>query len=155
MGDRTTALDEANEVIANYRKTLARYMEWLTRTPDAIQKLETVWVIRGENQIQESMTGAFSSVLSSAGSLSPDHAVIVLTRSRDGGIKLSARAPPKLLRTGVNLGAALSITSKKHSGFGGGHDVAAGAHIRVEDPSEFLRELDQVILSQMKDTIGS
>jgi RecJ-like exonuclease len=155
LGDRKTALEEANEVVANYRKTLATYMEWLTKSPDAIQKFRAIWVVRGENQIQDSMTGAFSSVLSSAGNLSPDHAIIVLTRSKEGGIKLSARASPKLLKLGVDLGLALSSITKKYSGFGGGHNVAAGAHIKVEDPSQFLKELDEALLGQMRSDIGS
>jgi len=155
LGDRRKALEEANEVVATYRKTLAGYMDWLTHSPNAVQKLKAIWVVRGENQIKDSMTGAFSSILSSAGSLSPDHAIIVLTRSKDGGIKLSARAPSKLLKMGVNLGAALNETTKRYSGFGGGHNVAAGAHINVEDPNEFLQELDQVILAQMQSNLGS
>jgi RecJ-like exonuclease len=154
LGDRKIALDAANEVVTNYRKTLAGYMEWLTKSPDAIQKFKVIWVIRGENQIEDSMTGAFSSILSSAGNLSADNAIIVLTKSKEGGIKLSARAPPKLLKMGVNLGEALSATAKKYSGFGGGHNVAAGAHIRVEDPNDFLRELDEVLLSQVKQNNG-
>jgi RecJ-like exonuclease len=154
LGDRKAALDEANEVVANYRKMLASYMEWLTKSPDAIQKFNVIWAIRGENQIQESMTGAFSSILSSAGNLSPDNAIIVLTRSKEGGIKLSARAPAKLLKMGVNLGAALNSTAKKYSGFGGGHNVAAGAHIKVDDPTQFLQELDETLQGQMKETDG-
>ena len=149
LGDRKAALQEANEVVSNYRKTLAGYMDWLTKTPEAVQKLKTIWVIRGENQIQDSMTGAFSSIISSAGNLSPDNSIIVLAKSREGGIKLSARAPSKMLKAGVNLGAALGTVAKKYSGFGGGHDVAAGAHIQVEDPTEFLLELDATLQSQM------
>jgi RecJ-like exonuclease len=155
LGDRRRALREANEVVSNYRKTLANYMEWLTKTPDAVQKFSSIWAIRGENIIQESMTGAFSSILSSAGSLSPDHVIIVLTRAKDNGIKLSARAPPKLLKIGVNLGTALNATTKKYSGFGGGHNVAAGAHIKAEDPVPFLKELDEVILGQMQGILGN
>jgi RecJ-like exonuclease len=150
LGDRRNALAEANEVVGTYRKTLASYVEWLTKSPEAIQKFKVIWAIRGENQIQESMTGAFSSIISSSGSLSPDNAIIVLTRAKDGGIKLSARAPPKLLKMGMNLGSALNVTAKKYSGVGGGHNVAAGAHIKVDDPNPFLEELDQVLLSQMK-----
>jgi single-stranded-DNA-specific exonuclease len=155
MGDRKTALDEANEVVATYRKTLASYMEWLTKSPGAIQKFRVIWVVRGENEIQESMTGAFSSIISSAGNLSPDNAIIVLTKAKDGGVKLSARAPPKLLKMGMNLGAALNTTAKKYSGFGGGHNVAAGAHIKVDDPTQFLQELDQALFEQMKENLGS
>jgi single-stranded-DNA-specific exonuclease len=153
LGDRASALTEANEVVANYRKTLATYMEWLTKSPDAIQKFKIIWAIRGENQIQESMTGAFSSIISSAGNLTPDHAIIVLTKAKDGGIKLSARAPAKLLQLGMNLGAALNETAKKYDGFGGGHNVAAGAHIKTDDPTRFLEELDQVLLTQVKTNV--
>lgn len=46
LGDRTTALDAANEVVASYRKTLAGYMEWLTKSPQAIQKFKVIWVIQ-------------------------------------------------------------------------------------------------------------
>jgi RecJ-like exonuclease len=155
LGDRASALAEANDVVANYRKTLANYMEWLTKSPDAIQKFKVIWAIRGENQIQESMTGAFSSILSSAGNLTPDHAIIVVTRAKDGGIKLSARAPAKLLQRGMNLGTALNITAKKYEGFGGGHNVAAGAHIKTEDPFRFLEELDQILLSQLKPDVSN
>jgi RecJ-like exonuclease len=150
LGDRASALAEATEVVANYRRTLANYMEWLTKSPDAIQKFKIIWVIRGENEIQERMTGAFSSILSSAGNLTPDHAIIVLTKAKDGGIKLSARAPAKLLQRGMNLGAALNIAAKRYDGVGGGHNVAAGAHIKTEDPVPFLEELDQMLLSQLK-----
>jgi RecJ-like exonuclease len=155
LGDRTAALAEANEVVSNYRKTLANYMDWLTKSPGAIQKLNIVWAIRGENHIQESMTGAFSSILSSAGNLTPDHAIVVVTRAKDGGIKLSARAPAKLLQRGMNLGAALDATAKKYEGIGGGHNVAAGAHIKADDPTHFLEELDQVLLSQLKTDVPS
>jgi len=155
LGDRTTALTEATEIVANYRKTLASYIEWLTKSPDAIQKFKLIWAIRGENQIQESMTGAFSSIISSAGNLTPDHAIIVVTKAKDGGVKLSARAPPKLLQRGMNLGSALNETAKKYDGFGGGHNVAAGAHIKVEDPAQFLEELDQRLLLQLKPDVRS
>ena len=154
LGDRKTALQEANEVVANYRKTLAGYMEWLTNTPNAVQKFKLIWVIRGEDHIQDSMTGAFSSIISSAGNLSQDNAIIVLTRSSEGGIKLSARAPAKLLKAGVNLGEALSTISKKYSGFGGGHNVAAGAHIKVENPIEFLQELDAALQEQVNSHVN-
>jgi RecJ-like exonuclease len=153
LGDRKSALEEAGEVVATYRKTLASYMEWLTKSPDAIQKFRVIWAIRGENMIQESMTGSFSTIISSAGNLSADNAIIVLTRSKDGGIKLSARAPPKLLKQGMDLGAALNSTAKKYLGIGGGHNVAAGAHIKVDDPKPFLEELDQVLLSQLKENV--
>jgi single-stranded-DNA-specific exonuclease len=150
LGERGAVLDEVQEVVAGYRKTLAGYMEWLAGTPSAIMDLKTVCVVRGEDKIAESMTGALSSILSSAGHLRPNKVTIVSARSRDGGIKLSARAPDAMLKKGVNLGLALQKASAALGGFGGGHDVAAGAHIRSTNGEELYNMIDSLILEQMK-----
>jgi len=151
LGERGAILDEVQEVVASYRKTLAEYMEWLTDTPSAIMELKTVCVVRGEDKIAENMTGAFSSILSSAGHLKPNKATIVGARSRDGGVKVSARAPEALLKKGVDLGLALQKAAAALGGFGGGHNVAAGAHIRSANPEEFYRMIDSLIVEQMKE----
>jgi RecJ-like exonuclease len=95
------------------------------------------------------MTGAISSILMTGGSLTSDHVLIVLAEAKEGGFKMSARAPEKLLKIGVNLGAALSEVAPKHSGFGGGHNVAAGAYVKVEDPTTFLKDVDDALASQI------
>jgi single-stranded-DNA-specific exonuclease len=150
LGERGTILEEVQEVVASYRKTLAEYMEWLTDTPSAVMELKTVCVVRGEDKIAESMTGALSSILSSAGHLRPNKVTIVGARSRDGGVKISARAPNAMLKKGVDLGSALQKASAALGGFGGGHDVAAGAHIRSPNAEELYRMIDNLILEQMK-----
>jgi len=152
LGERGIVLDEVQELIASYRKTLAEYMDWLAETPSAILELETVCVVRGEDKIGENMTGAFSSILSSAGHLKPNKATIVAARSRDGGVKISARAPEVLLKKGVDLGLALQKAAATLGGFGGGHNVAAGAHIQSANPEELYRMIDTLILEQMKET---
>jgi len=96
------------------------------------------------------MTGALSSILSSAGHLKPDKATIVAAKSRDGGVKISARAPEALLKKGVDLGMALQKAAAAHGGFGGGHNVAAGAHITSGKPEEFYQLIDRLISEQMK-----
>lgn len=151
LGERGPILDEVQEVVASYRKTLAEYMEWITETPSAIMELKTVCVVRGEDKISENMTGAFSSILSSAGHLKPNKATIVGARSRDGGVKISARAPEVLLKKGVDLGIALQKASAAFGGFGGGHNVAAGAHIRSTNAEGFYRMIDNLLLEQMKE----
>jgi single-stranded-DNA-specific exonuclease len=151
LGERGAILDEVQEVVASYRKTLAEYMEWITETPSAIMELKTLCVVRGEDKIAENMTGAFSSILSSAGHLNPNKATIVGARSRDGGVKISARAPDLLLKKGVDLGLALQKASAAFGGFGGGHNVAAGAHIRSANAEDFYRMIDNLLLEQMKE----
>jgi RecJ-like exonuclease len=151
LGERETILGEIQEVIASYRKALADYMDWLTGTPSAIMELKTVCVVRGEDKIPENMTGALSSILSSAGGVKPNKATIVASKSRDGGIKISARAPESLLRRGVDVGVALQKAAAALGGFGGGHNVAAGAHIPPGNPEEFYHMIDQLVSEQMKE----
>jgi len=151
LGERGSVLDEVQEVIATYRRTLAEYMEWLTAKPSAVMELSNICVVRGEDRIAENMTGALSSILSSAGHLKPNKATIVAARSRDGGVKISARAPEVLLSKGVDLGLALQKAAASLGGFGGGHNVAAGAHISSGDPEELYRMIDQLVSDQMKE----
>lgn len=150
LGERGTILDEIQEVVASYRKTLADYMNWLTATATAVMELEVVCVVRGEDKIAENMTGALSSILSSAGHLKPNKATIVAARSRDGGLKVSARAPEALLKRGADVGLALQRAAAALGGFGGGHNVAAGAHIPPGNAEEFYRMIDRLISEQMK-----
>jgi len=149
LGERGPILDEIQELAAAYRKTLAEYMEWLSRTPAVIMELDAVCIVRGEDRIAENMTGALSSILSSAGHLKPNKATIVAARSRDGGVKISARAPEVLLKKGVDLGLALQRAAAAFGGFGGGHNVAAGAHIRTGNAEEFYAMIDHCVLDQM------
>ena len=150
LGERGPILDEIQKVVASYRKTLAEYMEWLSGTPSAILELEAICVVRGEEKVAENMTGPLSSILSSAGHLKPDKATIVATKSRDGGVKISARAPEALLKKGVDLGMALQKAAAALGGFGGGHNVAAGAHISSGNPEEFYQMIDRLVSEQMK-----
>ncbi len=149
MGDRASGLLEAQELVVRYRSTLADYMKWLTESPSAIQELKVACIIRGENKISENMTGAFSSILSSSGSLRPDKVTIVAAAASKGGIKLSARVPEQLLKKGVNAGVALDKASRMFGGFGGGHDVAAGAYVPNSEVAEsFLAKVDELLAEQ-------
>lgn len=151
LGERGPILDEIQELAATYRKTLAQYMEWLSQTPAAVMELSVVCIVRGEERIAENMTGALSSILSSAGHLRPNKATIVAARSRDGGVKISARAPEVLLKKGVDLGLALHRAAAALGGFGGGHNVAAGAHIPTGNAEEFYHMINQFVSDQMKE----
>ena len=151
LGERGPILDEVQAVMTGYRKTLSEYMDWLSETPTAVMELNAICVVRGEDRIAENMTGALSSILSSAGHLKPNKATIVAAKSRDGGVKISARAPEALLLKGVDLGLALQEAASAFGGFGGGHNVAAGAHISSGNAEEFYHMIDQLVSQQMKE----
>lgn len=149
LGDRDAALQEASQILAEYRKQLSGYMKMITEKPERVQTLRAIQVVRGEEWLAENMTSAVSSLLPSTGLFDPGKALIVSARTTSGRFKISARASEILLGLGANLGLALKAAAEKHNGQGGGHDVAAGADVPLESGEAFLAELDEVISKQI------
>jgi len=143
MGDRGAALDEANRTLAEYRRSLAQCMSEIYSNPSRVRALREIFVILGEGLIDEGMTGAVSSMLSSSGAFDSKKVIVVSTMTKKGEFKISARLLGGARGLGINLGSILKELSAKYSGQGGGHDVAAGAQIKAEFAEEFLRSLDE------------
>ncbi len=145
MGERGGTLDEAQSSLAEYRRTIATYMNWATEKPERIEQMAASYIIHGEDTIDENMTGAISSIMTSSGMFDSMKAIIVAAKTKDGYLKISARATEPLLIAGVNLGVILQEISTKYGGMGGGHDVAAGAEVPFEESKPFLIDTDEAI----------
>jgi len=149
MGSRGKTIEEAQGILADYRKTLAQYMELLAGTPGKIQEMEAIYVVRGEGVIDEKMLGSVSSILITTGLFKSEKPVIAFTVGDDGEIKVSARATQTLVSQGINLGSIMQKIAEKFSGRGGGHDIAAGAQVPKGLEDEFLKEVNSVIKEQI------
>jgi RecJ-like exonuclease len=149
LGNRDTAVNEVETLILEYKQTLAKYMTWITENKESIQTRTSIVVIRGENHINENMSGAISSMLSSSNTFDPNKALIVVTKPKDQEIKISARISRILLEKGVHLGEILNNISPSYDGVGGGHNVAAGAKISSNKLDLFLNELENKISEQI------
>lgn len=147
VGDRGPAFEEAQQVYNDYRKWLAKYMNWLTTEPSALRQEGKVVVVRGEGVIDENMTGAVSSLVSSSNLFGEDKVTLVVTSTKSGEAKVSARATDQLVAKGVNLGRILQTLSPTYGGNGGGHAIAAGATLGRERLDKFLTELGRIINS--------
>jgi len=51
---------------------------------------------------------------------------------------------------GVNLAEALRIAADKYSGKGGGHNIAAGAQVPINDLEAFLKLVDELVRKQLE-----
>ncbi len=151
LGERGSVMDEGQEVLAEYRKTIAQYMTWVTETQDRIEELEGIYVVHGEGTIDENMTGSISTILVSSGIFDPMKALLVLARTSEGDLKISARGTEQLVISGVNLGKTLQELTPAHGGSGGGHDIAAGGNIPADSEKLFLRELDLSISRMLRE----
>jgi RecJ-like exonuclease len=150
MGGRGKILEEAQEVLINYKKTLSEYMEWLTKTPKAIEEFEHIYVINGTGVINELMLSTIASILSSNGIFNYSKPILALTSAEKGMIKVSGRIPPHITHGRSNFGKILHNASSQFGGKGGGHDVAAGAKLPQECENEFIRIVNQMFGSSIQ-----
>ena len=67
----------------------------------------------------------------------------------DEGVKVSARADRSLVNRGLDLSAVMSISAEHVGGYGGGHNIAAGATIPKGMEKRFLDVANDIILTQI------
>jgi RecJ-like exonuclease len=67
----------------------------------------------------------------------------------EDGIKVSARADRSLGDRGLDLSVVMSTAAQLVGGFGGGHNVAAGATIPPGKEKEFLDAVEDIVASQV------
>lgn len=139
IGDRGESYKAALEVYGQYKATLSKYMNWVAMSPDSITRSGHVIMVNGNDVIEENMTGAVSSLISSS-NLFGEKVTIVTTITSAGEAKVSTRATERLVQRGINLGKTLQTLSAKYGGMGGGHAIAAGATIPKANLEAFLSE---------------
>jgi len=145
LGDRGLSFEEAQQTYLEYRKSLSKYMNWITQDPKSLVQKPHLVIVKGEGVIEENMTGAVSSMLSSANLFGTSKVTLVVTTTKEGESKLSARGTDQLIGKGLNLGKILQDLSPKYGGYGGGHAIAAGATVNRHSLEPFLTQLERTI----------
>jgi len=156
MGDRGSALEQANAVLGEYRRTIAKYLGWLNENSDRVEELNSIYVVRGEEFIDEKVIGTVSSILSTSLS-NPEKPIIAYSTVPEEDLaKVSARALGLLTSKGLNLGEIMRVAAEEHSGRGGGHNIAAGAQIPIKHIESFVKLVDEIVKKQLGETnLGS
>jgi RecJ-like exonuclease len=145
MGDRGTALEEANKILEEYRRTINKYLGWIMEKPERIRELENIYVVYGEDFIDDKIVGAISSILSTS-LPNPEKPLIAYADVKEEGlVKVSARTVDAVTYKGVNLGEIMQIAAEKCLGKGGGHNVAAGAQIPIENVDAFIKLVNELV----------
>lgn len=156
MGDRKAALEDANKLLEDYRRSINKYISWVNEKPERLRELENIYVIYGEDQINEKIIGTVSSILVStlANNLKPLLAFANI--KEENAAKFSGRTTEAALMKGVNLGDVMNVASEKHGGKGGGHNIAAGSQVPLEQVEAFIKTADELVGKQLKgEKIGS
>jgi len=156
MGDRGTALEQANTALEEYRRTITKYLSWLNEKPERIEELSNIYVVKGEDFIDENIIGAVSSILS-ASLPNPEKPLIAYSFvPGENQIKFSARTLEIMTSKGLDLGEIMRVASEKYSGRGGGHNIAAGAQVPSENLDSFVNYVNELVKKHLKEiTHGS
>jgi single-stranded-DNA-specific exonuclease len=156
MGDRGSALEEANKVLENYRRTITKYLGWVMEKPERMRELENIYVVYGEDFINDKIVGAISSILSSS-LPNPEKPLIAYANVEEEGLaKISARTTDTMTSKGVDLAKIMEVVAGKLEGKGGGHNVAAGAQVPLGRITEFIEAVNELVGQQLKrEKIGS
>jgi single-stranded-DNA-specific exonuclease len=144
IGDRGESYQQAQQLYSEYKTQLSKYMNWVSTSPNAFRKGKNVVIVNGQGVIDESMTGAVSSLISSS-NLFGTKVTLVSTLTRSGEAKISTRGTEQLVQKGVNLGKILQNLAAKYSGIGGGHAIAAGATITSSELDRFLGDFERSV----------
>ena len=74
---------------------------------------------------------------------------IIAFAKADDGVKVSARADRSLGERGLDLSIIMNRAAEIVGGYGGGHNVAAGATIPVDKEDQFLDIVEDMVASQL------
>jgi RecJ-like exonuclease len=122
-----------------------------------MKELEHIYVIYGETFINEKIIGTISSILVSSLEHPEKPLLAFANIEEENAAKFSARTTDMALsRGGVNLGDVMRVASEKYGGKGGGHNVAAGAQVPIDQVENFITTVSDLVGKQLKgEEIGS
>jgi single-stranded-DNA-specific exonuclease len=150
MGDRKAALEESNKILEDYRKNINKYLGWVTEKPERMRELQNIYVIYGENFINEKIIGTVSSIIVSSLANNEKPLLAFANIEQENVAKFSGRTTEAALRKGVNLGDVMRLASEAHGGKGGGHNIAAGAQVPLDKVIDFIKTADDLVGRQLK-----
>jgi RecJ-like exonuclease len=149
MGDRDTSLREAKQTLEDYRKSINKYLCWVKEKPERMKEFENIYVIYGENFINEKIIGTISSILVSTLHHLEKPIIAFANVEEENAAKFSARTTGFALRKGINLGEVMKAASEKFEGKGGGHNIAAGAQVPINQVKNFISLVNILVGKQL------
>jgi RecJ-like exonuclease len=150
MGDRKAALEESNKILEDYRKNINKYLGWVTEKPERMREFQNIYVIYGENFINEKIIGTVSSIIVSSLANNEKPLIAFANVEKEQAAKFSSRTTEAAIRRGVNLGDVMRLASEAHGGKGGGHNIAAGAQVPLDKIDAFVKTVDELVGRQLK-----
>ncbi len=150
LGDRKAAMDEANQVLDDYRKNINKYLNWVWEKPDRLRELENIYFIDGEDFISDKIIGTISSILVSSLPNLEKPIIAYANVVGEGLAKISGRSTDQGVRKGINLGEVMNHAATPLGGKGGGHNIAAGGQVPIDKAAEFVKAANELVGKQLR-----
>ncbi len=150
MGERKGALEEANKVLEEYRKSINKYLTWVWEKPERLRELEYIYVLNGEDFVSEKIIGTISGILMTSLPNVEKPLVAYANVPNEGLAKLSSRTTDMGVHKGVNLGEVMRVAGERFGGKGGGHNIAAGGQVPLDLVDDFLKFANELVGKQLR-----
>lgn len=147
LGD-TQAVREARENRNEHKKQLSMALS-MVRDNNLIKERGWVQFFHAGGEVRETIVGITAGMLLGSNGVRRDIPLIAFAHTDDGEVKVSARADRSLVDRGLDLSAALKVASELVGGYGGGHNIAAGATIPRGKEEEFLDIVEDIVSAQL------
>ena len=146
LGDRDEYYKRALAMLNHHRRSLVQGVNFVKEI--GIIKREYLQYFHAGGNINENIVGIVASMLLTEEG-NRELPIIAFANSEDGNIKVSARAPRILVDKGLDFSVIMREASAQVGGFGGGHNIAAGATIPKGKEDEFLDIVEKMIKKQI------
>ncbi|MBO5653987.1 MAG: DHH family phosphoesterase [Candidatus Methanomethylophilaceae archaeon] len=142
------------ELLDKAKKHRSEHTENINRCTQLILEKQMVKICRGtlyfhaHDMIEETVVGIVVGSILSRNPHKYDMPMMGFVDT-DDGVKVSARSDRNLVNRGLNLSAVMNIAAEHVGGYGGGHNIAAGATIPKGMERKFLDVANDIILTQI------
>ncbi len=147
LGDRDAALAEARSLLRNHRRNLSEGLQWV-KNEGVTHEQHLQWFDAG-SRIRETIVGIVAGMAAGSPAVDRSKPVIAFAEKNDTELKVSSRGTGRLVGRGLDLSAVMREASRSVGGDGGGHDVAAGATIPVDERDAFIAAADALVGDQL------
>ncbi len=148
LGDRDEYFDKAKDLLKGHQRVLVDCMKYVKSV--GVEEREYLQFFHGKDQVPDTVLGTVAGMVLSSGDVDRNLAMFAFAEStQKKGVKVSSRGTKRLVDRGLDLSEIMSKCSTKLGGDGGGHDIAAGAHIPEGREEEFLQESENMMKEQL------
>ncbi|MFH0815836.1 MAG: DHH family phosphoesterase [Methanobacteriota archaeon] len=146
MGDRGKILQEAYGLQQGHRRNLVDCLQVVRDV--GINGMDGLQYFDAGDRIMDSVVGTVAGMALNSDGARRDVPIFGLARA-DDGVKVSARGTREMVARGLDLSAIMKAASERVGGFGGGHNIAAGATVPAGREMEFLGIASELVRKQL------